>query len=108
MSLDSSLFAVLVPQHRRIELFKLQQDVFAGLLDPTQRKGQWVMGSVEAALYAPQRAADASDVFRLWAEHARTMIQACQRRGESDSVASWMYQHAALAPDMAAFPGEDS
>jgi hypothetical protein len=44
-------------------------------------------------------------VYRLWAEHARTMMIACQRRGDSDEVAGWMYQHAALAPEAAAFPG---
>jgi hypothetical protein len=44
-------------------------------------------------------------VFRMWAEHARTMITACQRRGESDAVASWMYQHAALDPQNAEVPG---
>lgn len=49
---------------------------------------------------------NASMVFRLWAEHARTMIIACQRRGESDNVASWMFQHAALDPVAAAFPGQ--
>lgn len=75
--------------------------VFAGVIDPTHRKGHWELGSVEAALYESQKPPDASDVFRLWAEHAKTMIQACQRRGESDLVASWMYQHAALVPDMA-------
>ena len=77
----------------------------AGLLDPTRPKGKWMLSETEAALHGPALHMTAADVFRLWAEHARTMIQACQRRGESDAVVDWMYQHAALSPDTASVPG---
>jgi len=32
----------------------------------------------------------------VWAEAARVMVTAHQRRGESDAVALWMYQAMAL------------
>lgn len=34
----------------------------------------------------------------VWAELARIMMTAHQRRGESDDVAHWMYQLMALDP----------
>lgn len=77
----------------------------AGLIDPARAKGKWVLSEAEAALQGASQHVAAADVFRLWAEHARTMIQACQRRGESDGTVEWMYQHAALSPETADVPG---
>lgn len=37
-------------------------------------------------------------VLAIWAEYARCMLVAHQRRGESDLVAHWMYQVMALEP----------
>jgi hypothetical protein len=37
-----------------------------------------------------------SGVVVVWASLARTMVTAHQRRGESDSVAHWLYQLLAL------------
>ena len=84
----------------------LSKGACAVLLDPTKRRGtSWLVHGTEAALMSGPSEWDASAVFRMWAEHARTMIVACQRRGESDDVVSWMYQHAALDPEHADFPG---
>lgn len=41
-------------------------------------------------------AAPHSSVIHLWADMARTMVMAHQRRGESDLVAHWLYQLLAL------------
>lgn len=79
--------------------------VAAVMLDPTRKDGEWLVEGTEAALLAAQQEWTARSVFRLWAEHARTMVIACQRRGESDAVVSWMFQHAALDPVRADFPG---
>ena len=77
----------------------------AGVVDPSRAKGKWVLSDTEAMLLGASQHITAADVFRLWAEHARTMIQACQRRGESDGTVDWMYQHAALSPETADVPG---
>jgi len=87
--------------------------VRSGILDPCARRGNWVTrldGTTESryASFSPSHAWTASRVFRLWAEHAKTMVIACQRRGQSDDVSSWMYQHAALDPATADFPGVDT
>lgn len=37
-----------------------------------------------------------SEVVHVWADMARTMVMAHQRRGESDLVAHWLYQLLAL------------
>ena len=84
----------------------LSTEACAVLLDLTRKRGtSWLVHGTEAALMCGPSEWDASAVFRMWAEHARTMIVACQRRGESDDVVSWMYQHAALDPEHADFPG---
>lgn len=77
------------------------------ILDPCVRKGSWVTNAhkVETIQWDGRTQWLAEDVIRLWAEHARTMVIASQRRGESDNVIMWMYQHAALDPLRATFPG---
>ena len=77
----------------------------AVVLDAIRKPGEWLVEGTEAALLAAQEDWHAHSVFRMWAEHARTMVIACQRRGESDAVVSWMFQHAALDPARAEFPG---
>lgn len=81
--------------------------MIAGVLDAGGKRGAWVLPDLEAASIGAQAPSvwEAEQVFRLWAEHARTMMIACQRRGESDDVAKWMYQHAALDPCRADVPG---
>lgn len=76
------------------------------MLDPSRPKGAWVLP--DAALPAGvELVASAQDVFRMWGEHAGTMVTACQRRGESDEVVRWLYQHAALHPNGCKLPGWD-
>lgn len=76
------------------------------MLDPSRPKGAWVLPEAEWP-EGIDLAPSAQVVFRMWAEHAATMVTACQRRGESDEVVRWLYQHAALHPDGCKLPGWD-
>jgi hypothetical protein len=71
----------------------------AGVLDTNKSDGSWL----QPASYWPHAKASADwaaeDVVSVWEAHVATMIAACQRRGESDFVASWMYQQCALQPE---------
>jgi hypothetical protein len=74
----------------------------AGVLDARRPAGAWVQpwhGS-ESPIASGKWAA--SNVISVWEAYVQTMIAACQRRGESDQVASWMYQQCALIPESAA------
>ena len=90
----------------------------AAFLDPTPRGGALLDARaareryphLDAALAfgssekggtpAAAAAAGGACVASVWAELARTLVMAHQRRGESDLVAHWLYQ--ALALDAAA------
>eukprot|EP00892_Ulva_mutabilis_P010344 jgi/Ulvmu1/7682/UM038_0113.1 len=76
------------------------------VLDASMPKGAWVLPDTQLPAGVQLRVT-AQDVFRVWAEHAATMVTACQRRGESDEVVRWLYQHAALHPDGCKLPGWD-
>lgn len=71
----------------------------AGLGELVSRSGDVGPSAVSAA-QPPGLPLDASGrhVIGVWAELARTMVEAHQRRGESDMVAHWLYQLMALDP----------
>eukprot|EP00878_Enallax_costatus_P015726 GHUV01016477.1.p1 GENE.GHUV01016477.1~~GHUV01016477.1.p1 ORF type:complete len:254 (+),score=94.63 GHUV01016477.1:907-1668(+) len=75
----------------------------ARLLDGVSCKQRYpildsILQQQEAAGEPDAKGSAASDsiVIRIWADMARTMVMAHQRRGESDLVAHWLYQLLAL------------
>lgn len=71
-------------------------------MNTSRRAGTWLQTKQEWPDLKVDADWSASRVVHVWDALAATMTLACQRRGDSDAVAFWMYQRFALRPELAA------